>query len=140
MCVWFATVHQNNHYDYEANTAVIMIINSLPSTERMVVLARQQDPTSGNTEFSIMLRDNTAINAPHAAQDINSPGFTAFGRVFAGYPTLQTISTELPDGFLAKKNKHQVRVHPPHPHYHHYYPPPPHLHAALTWKNECLFR
>ncbi|CAK4676677.1 unnamed protein product [Aphanomyces euteiches] len=77
---------------------------SLPSEERMVVLARNKDPSSGNTEFSIMLADNSAVNAPQG----NSPGYTAFGRVYAGYPTVVAIANEMAEGYLAKKNKDQV--------------------------------
>ncbi|RQM21085.1 hypothetical protein B5M09_010102 [Aphanomyces astaci] len=74
------------------------------SEERMVVLARNKDPLSGNTEFSIMLADNSAINAPQGT----SPGYTAFGRVYSGYPTVVAIANDMAEGYLAKKNKDQV--------------------------------
>ncbi|RHY57191.1 hypothetical protein DYB38_010325, partial [Aphanomyces astaci] len=73
------------------------------SEERMVVLARNKDPLSGNTEFSIMLADNSAINAPQGT----SPGYTAFGRVYSGYPTVVAIANDMAEGYLAKKNKDQ---------------------------------
>ncbi|EQC26943.1 hypothetical protein SDRG_15274 [Saprolegnia diclina VS20] len=77
---------------------------NLPSEERTVVLARSTDPSSGSTEFSIMLTDNTAINAPSA----DSPGYTVFGRVHAGYPNVKLLSEVMSEGYLAKKNRHQA--------------------------------
>ncbi|KAF0683040.1 Aste57867_24893 [Aphanomyces stellatus] len=77
---------------------------SLESDERMVVLARNKDPASGNTEFSVMLTDNSHVNAPQGS----SPGYTAFGRVYSGYPTLVTIANEMAEGFLSKTNKDQA--------------------------------
>ncbi|RHY26843.1 hypothetical protein DYB32_007234 [Aphanomyces invadans] len=76
---------------------------SLPSEERMVVLARNKDAMSGNTEFSIMLTDNSAINSPQGT----SPGFTAFGRIYSGYPSVVAMANDMAPGYLAKRNKDQ---------------------------------
>ncbi|OQR84606.1 hypothetical protein ACHHYP_13150 [Achlya hypogyna] len=77
---------------------------SLPSEERTVVMARSSDPASGSTEFSIMLQDNSAINAPQG----DSPGYTVFGRVHAGYPRVVAMAEGMSEGYLAKKNKDQA--------------------------------
>ncbi|OQS03792.1 hypothetical protein THRCLA_03922 [Thraustotheca clavata] len=91
-------------HDKPSPYGAIDVEYNLPSKERMVVLARANDPASGSTEFAIMLADNSVVNAPNA----DSPGYTAFGRIHAGYPIVVTIANEMSEGYLAKKNKDQA--------------------------------
>lgn len=47
---------------FVAANSLLVVSNarSLPSTERMVVMARGKKSDSGSTEFAIMLHDNSA--------------------------------------------------------------------------------
>lgn len=73
---------------------------SIPSLERMVVLARSsKDPASGNSEFAVMLQDNSEENAPKEG----SPGYTTFGRVVQGWNTIQKISKRMKAGFAEQE-------------------------------------
>nr|CCA14134.1 conserved hypothetical protein [Albugo laibachii Nc14] len=76
---------------------------SLPSTQRMVVVARQKNANSGNTEFAIMLHDNTVSNMPSG----DSPGFAVFGRIIDGWHTIEQISKAMPSGYLSVNEKKQ---------------------------------
>lgn len=70
---------------------------SLPSKKGMVVLARGDDAKSGNSEFAIMLADNSLINV----LSTTNPGYTAFGRVVRGWNTIETISRKMKSGLLS---------------------------------------
>ncbi|KAF1332092.1 Glutaredoxin, partial [Globisporangium splendens] len=70
------------------------------SEERMVVIARGRKASSGNSEFAIMLHDNTESNKPTD----DSPGYTVFGRVVEGWHTIQSVSKKMRTGYLAKED------------------------------------
>ncbi|KAJ0404186.1 hypothetical protein P43SY_002029 [Pythium insidiosum] len=74
---------------------------SLPSTERMVILARSEKSDSGNSEFAVLLHDNLELGV----QTDDSPGFTVFGRVVQGWHTIEYISKKMPEGFLSKNDQ-----------------------------------
>ncbi|KAL4151837.1 hypothetical protein PRNP1_008774 [Phytophthora ramorum] len=71
------------------------------STERMVVIARSHKSDSGNTEFAIMLHDNTERNQPSE----DGPGYTTFGRVVEGWHTVEFITKKMSPGFIAKEDR-----------------------------------
>ncbi|CAH0477121.1 unnamed protein product [Peronospora belbahrii] len=92
-------------YDKESPVGNLPVEYSAPSTERMVVLARSHKPDSGNTEFAIMLHDNTERNKPSK----DGPGYTVFGRVVEGWHTIESISKKMEPGFMAKEDRgHQI--------------------------------
>lgn len=65
-----------------------------PSIERTVVMARQtKDVLSGDSEFAIMLQNNSLINQP--SLDDGNPGYTTFGRIIEGWAVLQRIATSM---------------------------------------------
>ncbi|TYZ62290.1 hypothetical protein PybrP1_006971 [[Pythium] brassicae (nom. inval.)] len=71
---------------------------SLPSQERMVVIARGRKADSGSSEFAIMLHDNTESNKPTE----DGPGYTVFGRVVAGWHTIQQATKAMRVGMLPR--------------------------------------
>ncbi|KAL7693293.1 putative cyclophilin-type peptidyl-prolyl cis-trans isomerase domain, glutaredoxin, GrxC [Plasmopara halstedii] len=88
-------------FDKKSPISNLPVEYSAPSTERMVVIARSHKSDSGNTEFAIMLHDNTERNKP----DDDEPGYTTFGRVVEGWHTIESISKKMLPGFLAKEDR-----------------------------------
>lgn len=56
-----------------------------------VGLAHGDDPNSGNTTIYIDLADNPGLNAKEGAPP-NTTGFTAFGKVIAGFEVVEAIA------------------------------------------------
>ncbi|KAI9908038.1 hypothetical protein PsorP6_003823 [Peronosclerospora sorghi] len=88
-------------FDKESPVGNLPVEYSVPSTERMVVIARSHKSDSGNTEFAIMLHDNTERNKPNE----DGPGYTTFGRVVEGWHTIEFISKKMTSGFMAREDR-----------------------------------
>ncbi|CAH0486500.1 unnamed protein product [Peronospora farinosa] len=88
-------------FDKESPIGNLPVEYSAPSTERMVVIARGHKSGLGNTEFAIMLHDNTERNRPSE----DGPGYTTFGRVVEGWHTIEYISKKMASGFMAKEDR-----------------------------------
>lgn len=88
-------------FDKKSPIGNLPVEYSAPSTERMVVIARSHKSDSGNTEFAIMLHENTERNKPSE----DGPGYTTFGRVVEGWHTIQFISKKMSPGFMAKEDR-----------------------------------
>ncbi|TDH70921.1 uncharacterized protein CCR75_008828 [Bremia lactucae] len=88
-------------YDKKSPVGNLPVEYSVPSSERMVVIARNHKSDSGSTEFAIMLHDNIERNKPSE----DGPGYTTFGRVVEGWHTIELISKKMSPGFMSKEDR-----------------------------------
>lgn len=62
--------------------------NGLSNLRGTLAMARRSDPDSATSQFFFNVRDNTSLDYQSAA----NPGYTVFGRIISGLPTLDAIN------------------------------------------------